>query len=38
MSEGDAIWQLKAGDYNYYRWQVTDIKYDEQIPATALHL
>lgn len=38
MSEGDAIWQLKTGDYNYYRWQVTDIKYDKQIPAVAFHL
>lgn len=38
MSEGDAIWQLKTGNYNYYRWQVTDIKYDEQIPAVAFHL
>lgn len=27
-SKGNAIWHLKAGDYDYYRWEITGIKYN----------
>jgi hypothetical protein len=25
---GDVVWKLKAGDFNYYRWEVTQVEYD----------
>lgn len=26
--KGNAIWKLPAGDYDYYRWEITDIQYN----------
>jgi hypothetical protein len=27
-SKGDVIWQLEDGDFNYYQWEVEDVKYN----------
>lgn len=27
-SKGDVIWKLNDGDYDYYRWEITDIEYN----------
>jgi len=29
---GTATWKLKAGDYEYYRWKLTDLQYNENVP------
>jgi hypothetical protein len=26
--EGSVLWQLASGDFEYYRWQITDLEYD----------
>lgn len=30
---GSATWKLKSGDYEYYRWRITGIMYDNDLPA-----
>ncbi len=30
---GSATWKLKSGDYEYYRWRITGIVYDNDLPA-----
>lgn len=29
---GTATWKLKDGDYEYYRWKLTDLQYNENVP------
>ncbi|MCA9691533.1 MAG: DUF6544 family protein [Nannocystaceae bacterium] len=37
-SRGDVIWELAAGDFSYYRWELTSLEYDraELLPAAPL--
>lgn len=30
---GSAVWKLKSGDYEYYRWRINGIVYDNDLPA-----
>ncbi len=27
--KGDVIWALEAGDFSYYRWEITELQYDQ---------
>ena len=27
--EWDVIWKLAAGDFEYYRWEITELEYDQ---------
>jgi hypothetical protein len=29
---GEVIWQLGAGDFSYYRWEIDDVEYDVSAP------
>lgn len=30
--KGNATWKLKEGDYDYYQWEITDLRYNGQVP------
>lgn len=30
--KGDVLWQLPTGDFNYYRWEITDVNYNISKP------
>jgi hypothetical protein len=30
-SKGDAIWELETGDYNYYKFEITEVEYNKAV-------
>jgi len=30
-SKGDAIWELESGDYNYYKFEITEVEYNKAV-------
>jgi hypothetical protein len=34
-SKGEVFWDLKAGRFTYYTWQITDLQYDPPAASTS---